>query len=47
MRGKKAKIIRKILTSQGIDIKSENNRKLYQEVKKKNVYNKIQTQMVS
>lgn len=46
MRGKKAKIIRKILTSQGIDIKSENNRKLYQEVKK-NVYNKIQTQMVS
>lgn len=46
MRGKKAKIIRKILTSQGIDIKSENNRKLYLEVKK-NVYNKIQTQMVS
>ena len=35
MRGKKAKVIRKILTSQGIDIKSENNRKLYQEVKKK------------
>lgn len=46
MRGKKAKIIRKILTSRGIDIKSENNRKLYLEVKK-NVYNKIQTQMVS
>lgn len=35
MRGKKAKIIRKILTSQGIDIKSENSRKLYREVKKK------------
>lgn len=38
MRGKKARVIRKVLTTQGIDIKSESGKKLYREIKR-NAFN--------